>query len=234
MTTLRVRIEGRIPRRIMENHYPLYESVPKVFLAALVQKYLEQIYDSYTARSVLSDIPNMDPKGEPVISEEDEDGNTWTQLRPKTYRTKQKQFESGSSQDYLRERLNEYSGNQAAEVLSRFVDTVQPISGDNINIRTGELLAAFFPPPLIDGELVPGPNQICKHTGGTNFSFRTTLEEKEDTVEKFGRPIIPDQYTKELWLERSIELAINEAETEFQRLMMEYGHTYRGQKRTIK
>lgn len=232
MTTLRVRIEGRIPRRIMENHYPLYESVPKVFLAALVQKYLEQIYDSYTARSVLSDSPNMNPKGEPVMSEEDKDGNTWTQLRPKTYRTKQSSV--NESRDYLRQRMDEYAGNQASEVLARFVDPVSPISGDNINIRTGELLAAFFPPPLIDGELVPGPNQICKHTGGTKFSFRTTLEEKEDTVEQFGRPIIPDPYTKELWLERSIELAINEAESEFQRLMMEYGHTYRGQKRTIK
>lgn len=232
MTTLRVRIEGRIPRRIMENHYPLYESVPKVFLAALVQKYLEQIYDSYTARSVLSDDPNMNPKGEPVMSEEDKDGHTWTQLRPKTYRTKQSSV--NESRDYLRQRMDEYAGNQASEVLARFVDPVSPISGDNINIRTGELLAAFFPPPLIDGELVPGPNQICKHTGGTAFSFRTTLEEKEDTVEQFGRPIIPDPYTKELWLERSIELAINEAETEFQRLMMEYGHTYRGQKRTIK
>lgn len=233
MTTLRVRIEGRIPRRIMENHYPLYESVPKVFLAALVQKYLEQIYDSYTARSVLSDSPNMDPKGEPVMSEEDEDGHTWTQLRPKTYRTKQKSVDK--SRSYLRERMSEYAAPEvAAKVLARFVDPVSPISGDNINIRTGELLAAFFPPPLVDGELIPGPNQICKHTGGTKFTFKTRLEEKEDTVEQYGRPIIPDQYTKELWLERAIELAINEAETEFQRLMMEYGHTYRGQKRTIK
>ena len=234
MTTLRVRIEGRIPRRVMENHYPLYESVPKVFLAAIVQKYLEQIYESYADRSVLGDAPNMDPKGEPKIGQEDKLGNTWHQLKPKTYRTKQKSFASGRSQEYLRDRLRDYAGDQAQQVLSRFVESVSPISGDNINIRTGELIAAFTPPPLINGELVPGPNQIIRQGGGTAFSFKTTLEEKEDTVEKFGRPIIPDEETKLFWLEQSIEMAINEAEIEFQRLMMQYGHTYRGQKRTIR
>ena len=60
------------------------------------------------------------------------------------------------------------------------------------------------------------------------------MEEKEETVEQFERPIVPDEYTKEVWLEQAIELAINDAEMEFQKLMMEYGHTYRGQKRTVK
>lgn len=234
MTTLRVRIEGRIPRRIMENHYPLYESVPKVFLAAIVQKYLEQIYESYADRSELGAEPNMDPKETPIMGKEDELGNSWVQLKPKTYRTKQKSFKSGATKEYLRNRINDYAGDQAERVLRRFVETIAPISGDNINIRTGELIAAFYPPPLINGELVPGPNQIIRQGGGTDFFFKTTLEEKEETVAQFDRPIIPDEDTKLYWLEQSIDLAINEAETEFQRLMMQYGHTYRGQKRTIK
>ena len=146
MTTLRVRIEGRIPRRVMENHYPLYESVPKVFLASLIQKYLEQIYESYAARSKLGDNPNMSTKGDPVMGQTDSMGNRWVQLKPKTYRYKQKLYEKGESKEYLRERLKEYAGNQASAVLSRFVDSVEPISGDNINIRTGELLAAFILP----------------------------------------------------------------------------------------
>ncbi len=225
-----VDLNRRIPKPVFYGKYPLYESVAKVFKNVLLQTYLQQVYDSYLTRSQLSGEPNMkeDWESDPTMGEADDDNNQWIQLAPKTYRTKTKAHKEGKLQKYLQERLADYGNNPAAKhVLERIVKT-GGYEQDRINIRTGELLASFFPPHIEGDEIRPHHHQNVSVTL-TSLEFSTTLGDKEETCAKFGREIIPEGMERD-WIERAIPPALDAAEIEYDRLLMRYRHKPGGSK----
>jgi hypothetical protein len=236
MADFNINLHRRIPIAVMEGRYQPYYSVPQVFLNELMRNYLLLVSESYKARSFLGGEPNMNPPStySPHRGQEDDYGNSWEQLKPKTYRMKQKLKKGGGLQSTLLNRLKDYGDNPAAKsVLDRYVIRGS-YNGDNINIRTGELLASFYPPIVVDGTIVPGPDQWFQvsgiGSGMPTIEFQSLLSEKEATCEKFGRPIIPSQEQHYEWVRESIEPALEAAEREFDNLLFKYGHTRGGPK----
>lgn len=196
-----------IPASVLKGQIPSFLAVHNEFINRTMQFYLKKIYDSYYERSHLDDEPDMrtDKQGyNPISGREDDLGDSWIQLRPKTYRLKRKLNNKEPLTTYLESRTSF----AAKETLKRMAN-IDYDSGDGINIRTGALLASFFPGPVVDGKLTTREDQkISKDESKISFE---TLVDYFDEIQKSPRPILTDE-NQVAWINEAIAYGMQRAE----------------------
>ena len=199
---------------VLKGQLPSYKSVHTVFVNNVLQRFLQLVYQSYLDRSHLDGPPNLSegPGYVPEYGRTDDQGNSWEQLKPVTYDIKQDIADRGKYASYVASRRS-----RAARHTHSLIKDIQPIEGDGINIRTGRLLAAMFPGPIINGRLVKTKDQNIE-ISGTSIHFDTDAIPYSEDVEASKRPIIPeDSFIS--WMQEAIDHAIPLAELEYQRLL---------------
>lgn len=216
MSQYGVNNKGLVPGYILKGKSQKYLSVHTIFLNTFIQEYLRRVYESYDERSHLDQEPNMkwgtkaDSEG-PKQGRPDNYGDFWDQLRPKTYRSKAKGNKAGAYAEYL-----ETKTSRAAKSIVNRIRNANHLSGDHINIRTGRMLASFFPGPLVNNQIVKTEDQNIV-LEGINIHFDNNNIDYADTaMDQFNRPIISDN--EPTWIEESFEIATNAAANEYQRI----------------
>lgn len=184
-----------------------------------MQEYLRIVYESYQERSHLDDEPNMkwgtkaDKEG-PKIGRPDDWGNSWEQLRPKTYRLKKKGNQGGKYAEYLEGKKFK----AAKEIAARIRNSGGEMgSGDFINIRTGQLLASYAPGPIINNVLQVNTFQNVEFKGtGIHFD-NNNVPHADKANNQYNRPIIPED-SEPQWIAQAFDVAMDAAEKEYLRI----------------
>lgn len=204
--------EVNIPASVLNGYIDYFLPVHNEFINRTLQFYLKSIYESYWERSHLDQPPNMtpDPGWKPHRGRDDEHGDNWIQLRPSTYEIKAR-IDPDEQRTYLRERTS-----QAAVQTLRRLNTInfQDKNGDGINIRSGRLLASFYP-GNIDGNgnyLARADQKVTKKRG--MIGFETNVKEHYETVQQSRRKILtPEKGVR--WMNDAVRSALPFAEKVF-------------------
>ena len=138
-------------------------------------------------------------------------GDFWDQLKPKTYRSKAKGNKGGAYAEYL-----ETKTSRAAKAIVNRIRNANHLSGDHINIRTGRLLASYFPGPLVNGRIVRTEDQNMEFKGVSIHFDNNNIPYADLAVDQYGRPIISSN--EEQWISESFEVATEAATSEYQRI----------------
>jgi hypothetical protein len=214
---------GIIPALILKGKVKRYMAVRSVFINVCMREILLRLHESYWQRSHLDGNPDLrsDEEGwEPVEGRPDAHGNTWEQLRPSTYL--QWKPEAIEGNQHLKV-LGSHRSRAARDVLEKvksLIPAVKNITGDGINIRTGRLLAATYPGPLVNNRLVTTKDQnIVVTQKGIEFNL-DQIPYAED-VNNSGRPIIDDEIV-EPWIQAAIPIALEAAERRYLELKERY------------
>ena len=216
---VRVVSNNGIPKVVLAGRIPKYRSVNTVFLSETIREWYRLAYRSYIMRSDLGRPPNMSGDGNPpVIGRPDDDKKTWKQLKPSTYRTKKSLQKTGAYTKHL-EKINTV----AANYVLGLIQTMNYRSGDGTNIRTGRLLAAFFPPRMSGGRLVAGPDQSITISGlHVNIEFKIPYAKRITLGYGLPRPIFVDGNDED-WMQKATLVGIREARKEYDRLVARHG-----------
>lgn len=216
---VRVAKTNGIPSAVLAGRIPRFKTVNTVFLASIVRKWYQLAYNSYVLRSDLGKPPNMKNGGDPPVRGlPDREKNTWKQLKPSTYRVKKSLQKTGKYTEYL-QRIN----TPAAEHVLEAIQTMNYRKGEGTNIRTGRLLASFFPPRVVGGKLLAGPDQLIK-INGLNIDIDFKISYAKRITEGLGldRPVFVNGNDLE-WLQKAIQIGLIEARKEYDRLSARYG-----------
>lgn len=209
-----------IPRLVLAGRIPRWKSVNEVFLTTVIQGWYRRAWRSYLMRSELGGEPNMDPKGEPVIGEEDDYERSWHQLKPDTYRIKASLQADGTYTEYL----SRVKSAGAKAALKR-IEQMNYEKGQGTNIRTGRLLAAFAPPYKSGKKLIAGPDQSIKIDGNNSISMDVKNIDYADEIlygTKFKRALYDNGVENE-WLQEAIQDGLKAAKVEYDRLASRFG-----------
>lgn len=214
-----------VPSLVLKGRVKRYLPVRTIFINTCMREILFRLYDSYWERSHLDDKPNLDgdhskPGFEWKMGRPDDIGEKWKQLAPTTYYIKQGVYEEGSYKDFITQSRSRAAQDVAAK-LEYLDPKIKAVDGDGINIRTGRLLAACYPGPLVNGRLVVGKDQKIKTTRtGITFDFSGELN-YVDELEKLGRPLITDDHVA-VWTQDAVQTALEEAERRYLELKDRY------------
>jgi hypothetical protein len=207
-----------IPPLVLKGRIPKYKSVNTVYLTSYIQNWFREAWRSYLMRSDLGDEPNMKKGGTPVIGQPDDDGYTWKQLQPRTYKIKAKLQANDSYKEYI-------SGIQtrAAQAVLGVITNMSYAEGDGTNIRTGRTLASFAPPAKSGNKLLKGPDQKII-INDNQVEVDSTVDYADEVLygHNYGRALY-DEDVDSNWAQRAIIKALKDARIEYDRLVKRMG-----------
>jgi hypothetical protein len=203
-----------IPKIVLEGRLPKYKSVHTIFTSYALFYFCKTAFESYLARSELGQKPDMSGRTKKQ-GRQDKDGLSWHQLKPRTYRIKLK---PGALGGHL-EKVN----TKASEEVQKFMEDVD-FGRDGINIRTGRMLAAFYPPRFVGGKLTGGPDQEVAVNGlSVTLNFPGIYYADEILYGRQWHRALFANDIDERWMKEACERAIPYAKAEYDRLVRRYG-----------
>lgn len=200
-------IQGKsspIPSEVLKGQIPYFLPVHNLFINLSIQGLMKRIYNSYYQRSHLDTNPSMDwKKYRPKMGRADDQGKKWVQLSPRTYAIKKMMAQDDVLKDYLTSQRS-----RAAESTLKRLVNISFADGDGINIRTGRLLAAYFPPPVSGGRIYATADQVF--TKDEENVAVEILVKHDDDVQASERKIwTPESVT--IWMGQAQDEAIGPA-----------------------